>query len=75
MHANLLHLISCVFAKLYFLSFIEYYLKFRKTMLLYFVVSFGGVCFNVMVSDEPGIAGSAGVGIISFSLYLEMVLF
>ena len=39
------------------------------------VIGIGGTTFNALVSDECGVCGSVGVGILSFSLYLEIAMF
>lgn len=75
MHANLLHLILSVFIKNYFYSFIEYHIGYFKTAVLYFLGGIGGVAFNCLLTDEPGVAGTSTVGGIAFSLTLEAYLF
>ena len=75
MHANMLHLVLSSLLKIYSLSFIENKIGRNKAAMLYFISSIGGVALAALITDEPGVAGSAGVGMISFSLYLESACF
>lgn len=75
LHANLIHLLSSILILIYVLSFIESQLGKAKTLILFFIGSIGGVSFNALISDEAGVCGSIPIGVISFSQYLEYVIF
>lgn len=38
------------------------------------MVGIGGISFNCALSDEPGVAGSATIGGVAFSLTLELYI-
>lgn len=75
MHSNLLHLLSSVFLFTYIYSFIEHTIGVAKTAFLYFMTGIGGITFNIILTNEPGVAGSVPLGAFLFSLTLEGYIF
>lgn len=71
MHGNLLHLISSLAILIYIYSFIESLLGAWKTLFLYLMTGVGGIVFNIVLTSEPGVAGSVPLGAFVFSLSLE----
>ncbi|KRX08153.1 hypothetical protein PPERSA_01698 [Pseudocohnilembus persalinus] len=71
LHANFLQFVSSIFIKVYFLQFIENQIGHLNTAKLYFQSCIFGTLFQSLISDDFGVAGATGVGVISFGLNLE----
>lgn len=75
MHCNLLHLLSSVMLFIYIYSTIEKLIGIRKTVCLFFGTGIVGILLNLVMSNEPGVAGSIPLGAFLFSLCQEIYIF
>ncbi|KAM3142225.1 hypothetical protein pb186bvf_005634 [Paramecium bursaria] len=70
-HKNEVHLMISVGMKLHFLSFIEYNLGPLRTAIIYTISCTGGIIFQTVFTNDPGVCGSFHIGLMGLALYLQ----